>query len=209
MANNLVQVTLTQDTAIPSDACVNAWSFFTATPKDDAIGADILAALEVFYQVWDDFMPAELTGTGVVKFYDRGDATPRVPWLVDTISFTPGAGIPLPTEVAMCLSIAAAPVSGVAAARRRGRLYLGPWTADALGNATGQRGRPKTSLTDLVAAGAGALKDASDASGDWTWHIWSPTDGVGREVNNGWVDNAWDTQRRRGVDPTTRSTFTP
>jgi hypothetical protein len=52
------------------------------------------------------------------------------------------------------------------------------------------------------------MKAAAIASASWDWVVYSPTDDAYHEVANGWVDNAWDTQRRRGYKPTSRTTFT-
>jgi hypothetical protein len=42
----------------------------------------------------------------------------------------------------------------------------------------------------------------------WTWIVVSEVAGLNDViVTNGWVDNAFDIQRRRGVTPTSRSTF--
>lgn len=51
------------------------------------------------------------------------------------------------------------------------------------------------------------LKDEADASLIWQWRIWSPTNNNSVLIDNGWVDNAWDTQRRRGVEATARTIF--
>jgi hypothetical protein len=55
---------------------------------------------------------------------------------------------------------------------------------------------------------AKALRDLIDASvteTTWSLAVYSVADAVAREVTNGWVDNAWDTQRRRGIDATART----
>jgi hypothetical protein len=46
------------------------------------------------------------------------------------------------------------------------------------------------------------------ASNPATLAVWSPSNGDAVPVTDGWVDNAWDTQRRRGIDRTARSTWT-
>jgi len=46
---------------------------------------------------------------------------------------------------------------------------------------------------------------AADANNDWI--VYSTVDQAGHEVIGGWVDNAWDIQRRRGELSTSRLTF--
>jgi len=60
---------------------------------------------------------------------------------------------------------------------------------------------------DKLRGAATYLKGASDAAADWTWVVYSTVDNAMYPVDNGWVDNSWDTQRRRGVKPTARYTF--
>jgi hypothetical protein len=40
------------------------------------------------------------------------------------------------------------------------------------------------------------------------WSVYSPTTGQNNAITNLWVDNEWDTQRRRGLRPTSRSVAT-
>jgi hypothetical protein len=101
------------------------------------------------------------------------------------------------------LSFQGTPLSGTPQSRRRGRIYFGPFRTSGLNT----QGRPAAGLiTSLVNAGD-ALLAASDAAANWQWVIWSPTTGLEVGVANGWVDDEFDTQRRRGRVPTARTTF--
>jgi hypothetical protein len=42
---------------------------------------------------------------------------------------------------------------------------------------------------------------------DTTWSVWSEANQTASPVRDGWVDDAWDTQRRRGLDSSARTTF--
>jgi hypothetical protein len=42
---------------------------------------------------------------------------------------------------------------------------------------------------------------------DWTWCLYSRKLDLMPEIVGGWVDNAWDIQRRRGYAATSRTTF--
>jgi hypothetical protein len=48
--------------------------------------------------------------------------------------------------------------------------------------------------------------DSNTALG-YTWVAYSGKLGTGTVVTNGWCDNSFDTQRRRGQDPTVRDTW--
>ncbi len=128
----------------------------------------------------------------------------------------------LPAEVAIGLSFHAdlddvpetaanptpPPLTIRPAARRRGRVYLGPWSrTNVLGAdvATGD-GIPATMVLNVIANSAGFLL-AQNTGVDLKWSTWSPTGSEYHDVVGGYVDNAFDTQRRRGSAPTNRGTF--
>jgi hypothetical protein len=140
-----------------------------------------------------------------IKFYDLSDPKPRAPFYDAnfTIGGTPQSSH-LPRELAICLSFQGARVSGSAQARRRGRVYLGPLGLTSNDSTTG---RPLAAAISSIQGAAGTLRSAS-GSGVWTWIVVSEVAGLNDViVTNGWVDNAFDIQRRRGVTPTSRSTF--
>jgi hypothetical protein len=50
------------------------------------------------------------------------------------------------------------------------------------------------------------IKAAVNAlAGNNDWCVWSVADQIAVPVANGWIDNAFDVQRRRGVDYTSRT----
>lgn len=103
-----------------------------------------------------------------------------------------------PGEVALCLSYASVDDWETSTPRRRGRLFIGPLVAGLVG--TARPGAPL--IADLLELGeAFAAVGGADAA----WHLWSPTDGVSAPIESISVDNAWDTQRRRGLEPTART----
>ena len=198
------QVTVPAVSGISADNVVNTFHF-TSTGTTEGILAEIKAALVSFYEAFDAFKSTDYTWASTqVKTYNLEDSEPRVPINEAGLALTSApAGTPGVHEVAMCISYKAEYVSGESAARRRGRIYCGPFHSAVLG--TG--GRPSSTLiTALVAAGT-ALLTASDTASDWAWIVYSPTSGQGYPVVAGWVDNEFDIQRRRGGKPTTRTTF--
>jgi hypothetical protein len=205
MANNLVTANLLHDSGLAEDVVVNAWSFTTQGTKVDAEAAAIVTALDDFYSSLASFRSSLLTGECIFKFYDRADAKPRVPWYIDQKAIGTSDSA-LPPEVALVTSFKAAPVSGQPPARRRGRIFLGPLSQGALSNSVG---RPTAGVLQAVGQASVALAQASKDAGAWSWAIWSPTDNAAREVFEGWVDNEFDIQRRRGRVATERGLWGP
>lgn len=194
-------VTMPAASQNPDDAVTNQWHFDANLPDDLD---DVQAEIEAFYDRISDRLSELLSLTGLTtEFYQLSDPTPRRP--VRTYTWTlPGTGIgTMPTEVAICLSFQAEAVSGLPQSRRRNRVYLGPISSDQF---TGSGRIGASTVSDIVGS-AILLLDASNAATEWTWAIYSPTDGTGADVNNGWVDDAWDTQRRRGLAALTRNTW--
>lgn len=143
-----------------------------------------------------------------IKIYDMDDEPTRVPHLDETFSFTatPSITNKLPAEVAMAVSFSANVASGESAASKRGRIFLG-----GLGDGTVQDGgsvapRFKTVFCTRVAAACELLQTNMYENG-WHWVVYSPKLGTNSRIHRGWVDNAFDTQRRRGVNATARSAW--
>lgn len=109
-----------------------------------------------------------------------------------------------PAEVALCLSYRATLQSGVNPARLKGRLYIGPLNGS-IGLADGDV-RPSTGMQQDVARAGNALRIAGLGAGadNVTWCVYSPTAGFLQPVVSCWVDNAFDTMRRRGAKPLSR-----
>jgi hypothetical protein len=129
-----------------------------------------------------------------VKAYDMADAKPR-PVKAHVIT-TPGIAIAAadlgPRQVALCLSYYAArnlPTT-------RGRLFLGPINSPTP--------VPGSGLMGLVLNLGHALFNIGGANVHWQQR--SEKTGVTSTITNWWVDNRWDTQRRRLVKATSRVT---
>lgn len=131
-----------------------------------------------------------------------------------------GSAVRMPPECAICLSFHS-DLTGVAeevaggpagptgdthpAARRRGRIFLGPLNESVLTTNTGHIDSGaveacKEAMVRLQANAGLAIKGID-------WCVNSRVDSITREVTGGWVDNAFDTQRRRGKAPTTRDSW--
>ena len=111
------------------------------------------------------------------------------------------AGGSLPLEVALCSSYVAPAIVGVPAGRRRGRFYVGPLNVGVAGTAVDPA--PQTVfLNDLATATERMFNLA--VTGSVPMVVWSRANSALYEVTGGYVDNEWDTQRRRGNSPTAR-----
>jgi len=123
---------------------------------------------------------------------------------IDTWTIVPNAlDAGLPEETCICFSQKAAYVSGINPQSQRGRVYIGPLASGALAGATAGQSNwtnPaefKTSLMNLLIAAATDLAGHNAAA--HTWVIFSPTLSQSFDVDYVFVDNAPDTQRRRGA----------
>lgn len=210
MPTILAQVVLHTVDGLAENFCTNTFHFFG---DNDGATADLLAdAIEDFYDgvtgagnSISEYLSASIVRSSdvhEVKFYTVDGGPLGSPYATKTFELTaaPLAVYRLPAEVACCLSYSATTVGGGIAARRRGRVYIGPLCSDALDGGTS---RPSSSLqTDLLAAGK-RLFDAAEAA-EAPWVIYSRAGNSTSLVYRGWVDDACDTQRRRGLAPTAR-----
>lgn len=157
-----------------------------------------------------DWVPAfgsvEMNWAGAtVTAYDAEDPSPRPVILLTNLGIlTPTNDQPMPPEVALVSSWQAPPVAGIPQARRRGRAYFGPFNELANTLQANQQSRPNpalvTSLVDGIQEFLGNIFPA-------VLVVFSKAAGAGFIVDNGWVDDAWDTQRRRGNVATSRTSW--
>lgn len=198
------QVTLEHDSALPEDRSVNT---FAVQLNDAAVVLTELAAwhtaLTTFYNAIDGLFSSSISAVGTIKSYDRADPTPRVPKLSTALAIVAGSAM-LPAECAICVSFQAVTLAGAPQSRRRGRVFIGPLNSSVNDTSTG---RPDTTQVTTLQNAADALVTTSKGAAEWYWEVWSQANLSGREVDNGWIDNAFDTQRRRGLRPTSRVLF--
>lgn len=88
-------------------------------------------------------------------------------------------------------------------ARYTGRIYVGPLAQVTSTSASGTS-RPTGSFQTTVRLAVQKLDDDLEAAGFLGLCVWSRKDGAFRDVVRVETDDAWDTQRRRGVQATTR-----
>jgi len=208
----------TAKSGLPEDDAINVWHF-TSLGTDLADNIEAMGtALSTFYSSIDEIYCANtMTGDFSIDYYDLSDTPPRSVVGTSNITDLPiTTGDGLPSECSICLSFEGALVSGLIRARRRGRLYLGPLSAGVSSTIDGYVivGSPTVGViidaaTELVTSGGL----------DFVWSVFSPTaagtppwdeatlEAATTYVHHGWVDDAFDTQRRRGTLPTGRATF--
>lgn len=210
-------VTLNSTTGLAKDRVQNTFSFF-GTDSRTSISAAMGAGLVSFYNsahlpgttALCGFISGDISRSAsfhTMKWYDYADPHPRAPFSVSTWSLGAlvGSGVNLPKEVATCLSYQADYASGISPARQRGRVYIGPLNTNVI---TGTSTSNPTLDTSYQAAlrGAGAYLAGLATAGS-KWGVRSRVLGIQSQVTKGWVDNAFDSQRRRGLAPTSRTTW--
>lgn len=200
----------------PADVFVNTFYFLADSNKVTAAD-DISAALHDFIDgnntTWaiGKYYSHFVTDVCTIKVYKMSDPHSPGPPKVQreplvrefNVSQTPSTDATLPDEIAVCLSFSAASPH---TARRRGRVYIGPLNIDTTTQATGTNFTQVAPqfMTDLCVAAA-RLSSHPDAG----WLIAHDANGSPSyaAVETGWVDNAYDVQRRRGEKATTRQTW--
>lgn len=204
MSTIRAQVILHTADAVPENYVSNSWCFTDMTPGTD--DAAITTMLKDFYDdLTASVMSSAITQNGhEVKLSLLPGTPPNYPYFEGTFNLaSPWSGSGLPAELAVCLSFQGARSAGLPQARRRGRVYIGPF-----GNNANTSGRPTAAVMTFIANAATTLKaTAASISAGGGWAVWSPTDGAPVEVDDGWVDNSWDVQRRRGLVYTSRTLF--
>lgn len=143
----------------------------------------------------------------VVKLYDLSDALPRP--VKATATKRPGLhpASAIPREIALCLSF----YGDRNMPRERGRIFL-PAVCGI--SQAALSGRPQWSGVNNMSDKAIGLASTANSSLpdiggiDVKHGIWSPTTQRFVQAKHYWVDDEWDTIRKRGLRATTRKTAT-
>lgn len=191
---------------LPEDRFVHTFAF---KPIADASHADIHAAvvlaLRDFYETTngtaaslETFLGGQIPRTAYdITTYKLSEPVPREP-LTSSETFSGNApASSLPAEVAVCLSY----YSDRPLPRQRGRIYFGPLASTAVGTLSAGDVRPSANMITALTTAATRLALRTDI----TWGLISKASGEFLTITDGWVDNALDTQRRRGLSPSTRT----
>jgi hypothetical protein len=207
-----VNAVLQNATGLPEDRYVSSFVFTGIPAGGAALAAICVPLVEGFYNgVWGGRSIASHLGPQCSRvaaaskliWYDLSQAPVRTP---HEVPFTLGAAVSgspgseaLPAEVALVLSLQTTLNSG----RGRGRVYVGPFNMEAALTGADHDCHPTGQLRTTVAAAAAGLADGAVAGG-CSWQVLSRAGGFITEITGGFVDDAWDTQRRRGRAPSGR-----
>lgn len=211
----LAQVVLTNANGLPEDAFVNTFWFGTLSDPPSQTQADEIASRLIdFYTTANTlsavgaYLGGAVSRTAAacsIRVYD-GTAAPGL-GPIDTYPLTINAAAQaadLPWEVACCLSFKNDSATGIPAPNRRGRVYIGPLNAQTQ-TESGASVRPSAAFrTDLADAGSRLIASNTAAT---SWVVWSRDLSVASVVESGWIDDAYDTQRRRGEQVTARTSW--
>lgn len=213
------QAVLPYTSGLPRDVAVNTFHFRADDSLSDlVVGTIIENRIKSFYNdvatgaaaTVRSFISAVVSRTTdacTTKCYKLSDPLPRAPFHID--SWTLGAAdgnTSLPLEVALCTSFRGPYDSGVAQASRRGRMFIGPLSAVASTTVANAAPVPTASfITALKLATQELCEDDSEPLVRFIQYSRKLSAGIVPEA--GWVDNEFDTQRRRQVKATARSTW--
>lgn len=186
------QVSAAADSTLPRDRVVNTLYFddHGVTTDPDGLATDLA---EVFNTGWYTRAPHEID----VRFYDLADAEPRPIKGRHIANAGAAPASQLPREVALCLSY----YGGRNLPRQRGRIYL-----FVPGHTSGLAVRPGATIRADALALASAFAGLGGLDVDWVVH--STLGDPSRNVDHAWVDDEWDTVRKRGLRATTRDAAT-
>lgn len=209
--NIKIQAILHAGSGLAEDDSVNTFYFGSDTigTTRQAVADAAFAKLSTAFDLLPTYLAPEVSNTQDFKAYDMNDPSPRVPFRTGTNGLAARAATGLPAEVACCLSFKAAIVSGDNPRRRKGRVFIGPLGTTAM-TSTSVGVRPTTAFKTALSNFGGGLI-VPDATTGATWCVYSPTEAAGVPgdgmfpVVGGWIDDAFDTQRRRGVRTTAKT----
>lgn len=202
-----VSITLPYVTNLPRDVAVNTFAVVAADATPGSL-TDIYSAFDEFYQDIGSIFGRLVSRTAepIFKAYDLEAPEPRVPLLESEMTLlpAPGEAAQLPPETAVCLSFKGTYASGASNARRRGRVFLGPLEAGMLSNVTSTPVVTQSKVDSILTA---AFVLSLNLTNDGHYlGIYSRADSFVYRAVEAWIDDATDTQRRRGLDPGQRTT---
>lgn len=174
----------------------------TGLPRDDAVNVLYyeIDGSDTIVQVSNDIHTAyanagALFASTVVSMTIKVYGMVPGPPLLSTNYAIATGGTAAPAEVALCLSYAGTTIPQAAPRTQKGRIYLGP--------INGADERPgSVRMNNVVALGQELA--AAGTAGSTVWHVHSAKLGTSVPIQSVWCDDSWDTQRRRGLAPTSR-----
>lgn len=215
MAIVRAQVTLPYTTNLPRDVAVNTFHFAMSTADDTGAG-NVADDLIEFYNTSAggatvaNYLSAQITRATngcTVEFYDRAAPDGEPPFYAEAFTLGAAGSVnSLPAEVALCTSFVGQTTGDLPLRRRRGRVFIGPLAVGALETGSGIVGNPTDQFVTTLSAATERLAEAYYSSpGGIDFIVFSRLSATGSKVARGWVDQEFDTQRRRQVRATQRT----
>lgn len=200
-------------TGNPRDIISNTmhWTSDLLPADRTAVAVDIADRLSGFYN--SVYSAAGTAGNYVewalarVEMIIWDDPMPRIPEVAPMTLTFGSSNATMPSDVAVCSTVHAAPVSGTPRQRLHNRIYIGGLSGGVISSTPGESPQVSLGFRNTVAAAAAALHALNDANLTWVQRSFTPVL-TNRPITGGWVDSEPDTQRRRGTDPSTRSSWT-
>lgn len=167
--------------------------------NDTGVGSDPQGLADDLLTRWTGFLGTAFKVTQRrVQLYNATSPPPNYPVAISEANMGAAVASNVNRDVAVCLSF----YSDFNRPRRRGRLYI-PCVLMGLsptgGLVSGSILDKMITLPDVF-AGLGGV--------DVSWGIYSKADSAFRKATHWWVDDSYDTQRRRGRRASTRRTGT-
>lgn len=214
----LVVTTIQRKSGIERDACQNTWHYIgpSATPTSPDFGN--------WANNYTAFMGACVGAFSPALSNNPNDVKVQF-WLLPNVKGALGApkmelnttlpvaalGTPaMPAECALVITLESnltgipeqAPGGARPASRRRNRKYLGPLAETMNAEvATINESVPSSTKIDQIQTAWHTHMNAAQITNGWVPVTFSRFDWAAFPVVNTWIDDAWDTQRRRGNDP--------
>lgn len=199
--NMRAMVILQGSSLLPEDRYVNVFHFVRLDDLESAAAAVHLSFEDLYGEI-GDMIGGQVLSAAEVRYYDLGDPEPRVPIVMSMTIPTNAEQSFLPSEAAIVVSFRGEPPH---TARRRGRVYIGPLNNSVVVETVGSRGSPPPRIgQDVINRLVTAFSLFNTQQPGWRIRSTVPSENF-VPVTNGWVDNAFDTQRRRGEAPTSRT----
>jgi len=217
-------VRIPNDTTADEDEVVLTFHFATddtGTVTQEV--TDIHGAVGGFMTGIDQILSANLENPATIQTYNLEDPEPRVPILPTPLTLTLGTAEGA-NQLAVVLRLQAQPTSGVARARRRGRLYIGPLSLNSFTAGVGDVVLVPSQVTACETAVASLLPTVPPISSGSIiqWSVFSRAeynDTSGSEaaklaagfatIISASVPNRYGVQRRRAAAVTSVTDITP
>lgn len=214
MANVRVMAIHQGGTGLPEDRIVNTFHFHHATRTYEDLESEASTAVFAFYSALgtapnaqtvalESYYPAWIQSGWETRSYDLTvPPKQRVPVIRPRVIFSFGSQPALPEEVAVVATFYGSPP---VTRRRRGRLYFGPLRNSASNNPVSNGVRTQV-VPELIANLTKACQSLLINCPSWCVRSTLPSENF-VPIIGGYVDDAFDIQRRRGPDPTARTVW--